>query len=171
MKHKKNKMVIGVDCDKNGKVTIYKPSGDAAGALSDDYNVFQNAEGKPEIYVRWHQKLPRPVIFEFSSNEPITSMGFAGCACDGEIEQYTRKGPCGGNFFLRTDLSRGGMKKVEVENWGHNRGHGYVLKFGVGNTTFDPQIYNEGELPPPHEEPKLGGCLSVLGLLFTGWLR
>jgi hypothetical protein len=154
-----NNMVLEVV--RNGdKYSIYKPEDGSAGALAGDFTVFPAPDdlSKPVVYVRWHRKLPCPVVFELRSTEPITGVGFAGCYCtdkDGKskIELYKRKGPCGGNFFLLTDLTEGGATTVEVENWGHNRDDGYVLNLGFGKDgkdIFDPQIYNEGELPPPH---------------------
>jgi len=170
VKKETNNMIIEVVPQGEG-YSIYKP--DVAGALSDDFTVFPNpGDQKPVVYVRWHPKLPHPAVFEFRAQEPITGVGFAGCYCTDEngkekIELYTRIGPCGGTFFLRTDLTRGGATTVEVENWGHNRAAGYVLNLELNGQIFDPQIYNEGELPPPHEW-KSAGCLGLLGRLVSG---
>lgn len=170
---KNNNMILTVVYGEKG-YNLFKPWEKPAGALADDFTVFPSPRDstKPVVYVRWHPKLPHPVVFEFQANEPITGVGFANCYCTDEngrkeVELYTRIGPCGGSFFLRTDLTQGGSKTVEVENWGHNRKNGYVLNLDFSGTVFDPQIYNEGELPPPHEW-KSAGCLGLLWRLVGG---
>ena len=170
MKNKENNMVIKVVRD-GDDFEIYKPDGGTAGALSADFTVFPNPDdGKPVVYVKWHPNLPRPVVFEFQANSPITSVGFAGCYCESDrqkgIELYSRKGPCGGSFFLCTDLTTEGAMTVEVENWGHNRKDGYILNLAFGKIIFDPKILNEGELPPPGEDRRPMGCLGLFLDLF-----
>jgi len=139
---------------------------------SDLYSVSQDKDGTTVVTVKWEEGVPRqPRCLHFAAYDKITAIGFSECC--GRIEQYTLRGPCGGNFFLLEDLSG---NEAFVENWGHSRKGGYHFALWIGQKRIeiDPRIYNQGELPPQDGGQRKGGFLRFLRRLWrllTGWLR
>lgn len=120
-------------------------------------------EAQVVVTVKWGGRLFQPVYLEFLCvDQKITGVGFSECS-DG-IEKYQTPGPCGGCFFLRTDL-RAGSNLAIVENWGHQRENKMPYHFGlwlkngqIHSKKFDPQIYNDGTIhQPPPRRKKAGG--------------
>ncbi|MFY9819879.1 MAG: hypothetical protein WAM82_00750 [Thermoanaerobaculia bacterium] len=116
-------------------------------------------KGSFVVQVRWNPDGPPcPSYLEFYCTfDSITGVGFS--ECKRKIEQYTKRGPCGGCFFLVSDIP-GDSQSVVVENWGHQRKKGKPYHFNVWlksskvKLKFDPQIYNDGVIHPGGEPSK-----------------
>ncbi|HEV7505257.1 MAG TPA: hypothetical protein VGS07_10125 [Thermoanaerobaculia bacterium] len=106
------------------------------------------------VQVTWNMDgPPRPSYIEFyCSFDSITGVGFS--ECKKSIERYTLKGPCGGCFFLSSDIPAEAISVI-VENWGHqrrkNKRYHFALWLGSRKISFkfDPQIYNDGVIHDP----------------------
>jgi hypothetical protein len=86
-----------------------------------------------------------PVYMQFEANEPVDSVGFLPADDRGGITQYTKRGPCGGCFFLECDIDHNSKTTPLIRNDGPGDGE-YRFEFQVGGKPigFDPQIYNQG---------------------------
>lgn len=155
------------------RTRFYKPD---KSIYKDQYSI-SFKRGRTIVVVKWEEKkgieqLPRCLRFE--AEEVISGIGFSECPkC---IERYRLKGPCGGCFTLRNDLT-GDTKSAYVDNWGHHRenGKGYHFAVWLGGKgerliEIDPQIYNEGKLPPPIGKQSLFAFLRRLLLRLLPWL-
>ena len=114
-------------------------------------------EGAFVVQVTWGADGPTcPCYLEFyCSFDTIVGVGFS--ESKRKIEQYTKRGPCGGCFFLVSDIT-GDSQSVVVENWGHQRKKNKPYHFAVwlqsgkAGLEFDPQIYNDGVIHDPGGE-------------------
>jgi hypothetical protein len=131
---------------------------DAEGKLATFYDV-ELSDGRFSVLVNWGPDGPPfPAYLEIHcSFDNIVGVGFSECGKD--IEQYTRRGPCGGCFFLVSDIT-GSSNSVIVENWGHQRKKKKPYHFAVWlqsgkikRKKFDPQIYNDGVIHDPGSRP------------------
>ncbi len=145
------------------------------GLNADLYSIYQDKDDKTIVEVKWEEGAPRkPRCLHFEAYDKITAIGFS--ECSESIEQYTLRGPCGGNFFLVEDLSG---NEAFVETWGHSRKgddpyYHFAVWVGQKRIEIDPRIYNIGVRHPFDGERKTGGFLRFLRRLWrllTGWLR
>lgn len=158
---------------KNRALSLAKGEGAWDRYYEIEVTVENGRQLRPAVSIDWsRQAFFRPVRLQLECNEPITAIGFS--ECRNGIEPYDRVGPCGGCFFLWTDLTDGGQKTVFVDNWGHSREDGYHFALWFGDADrgpIDPQIYNEGVIRDPEEGRRRRDVLRWLFWRLVEWLR